>query len=220
MWLLVDGYNILHELDMIPQTVQPGQLQVARATLLDLIAEHLGPLSQRCTVVFDAAKGPSKLMRSEVHKGIEVRFSERREEADDLIEWLVKQCSTPKQLVVASSDRRLREAAQRRKATSIAADQFLEWLERQQAKRLRESNQPVSLDETSKQPPKVSQADTDELLAEFSKEKQPSTFQPRQGNKKIDTVPELPSWEDTFLNHPAQRDEAKRRATRKLPFER
>jgi predicted RNA-binding protein with PIN domain len=129
MWILIDGYNVLFALGMIPATVQAGDLQKARLSLLNMLADGLGEESKRCIVVFDATRAPARKGGDTVYRGIDVRFTKRREEADDLIVWLIKQCSAPKQLTVISSDHRLVEATTRRKATSIKADRFLEWLE-------------------------------------------------------------------------------------------
>jgi predicted RNA-binding protein with PIN domain len=131
MWTLVDGYNVLFALGLVPVPVKEGDLQRARVKLLSLLAEGLGEEAAHCTVVFDATHAPPRSPSDTVYRGIEVRFTKRREEADDLIVWLIQQCSAPKLLTVISSDHYLVEAARRRRATSVKADRFLEWLERQ-----------------------------------------------------------------------------------------
>lgn len=133
MRTLIDGYNVLFSLGWIPNPVKEGDLQRARQQLLEMLADGLGEKAKFCTVVFDAAKAPPRTPGDGVHRGIEVRFTKRREEADDLITWLITQCHVPKQLTVISSDHRLVEATNRKRATSIKADQFFEWLERQQS---------------------------------------------------------------------------------------
>lgn len=130
MYTLIDGYNVLFSLGMVPSPVKEGDLQFARASLLDMLVDALGEKGRTCTVVFDATRAPARAPGDYVHHGIEVRFTKRREEADDLIAWMIKQCSAPKQMTVISSDHRLVEAATRRKATSVRADQFVDWLAR------------------------------------------------------------------------------------------
>jgi len=132
MWILVDGYNVLFALGMIPAQVRPGDLQHARQHLLTLLANGLGTKANRCIVVFDATRNPPKKSGDMFFRGIEVRFTRRREEADDMLAGLIKQCSAPKQLTVISSDHQLVESARRRKAASVKAEKFLEWLEKQQ----------------------------------------------------------------------------------------
>jgi predicted RNA-binding protein with PIN domain len=129
--LLIDGYNVLFALGMVPHDVKEGDLHRARRALLDLLADGLGDSVKKCTVVFDGTRAPGRLPRETIYRGIEVRFTQRREEADDLIDWLIKQCSAPKQLTVVSSDHRLIEAAARRRAASVKSQDFLQWLEKQ-----------------------------------------------------------------------------------------
>lgn len=111
--------------------VKEGDLQRARQSLLQMLHEALGTKGKRCTVVFDATRAPSRAPGDTFFHGIDVRFTKRREEADDLIAFLIKQCTTPKQLTVISSDHRLVEAATRKRATSVRADNFLDWLDKQ-----------------------------------------------------------------------------------------
>jgi uncharacterized protein len=156
MWILVDGYNVLFALGMVPAEVKRGDLQKARLALLNLLADGLGENAKRCTVVFDATKSPPKTPGDMTFRGIEVRFTKRREEADDLLTYLIKQCSAPKQLTVISSDHQLVDSAKRRKATSVKAERFLEWLEHQK--------EPTT---TPAAPSAVSPEDREGWLAEF-----------------------------------------------------
>ena len=131
MKILIDGYNLLFSLGMIPSPVREGDLQRARQSLLQMLVDGLGDKRKSCTVVFDATKAPSRAPGDTFHHGIDVRFTKRREEADDLITYLITQCTTPKLLTVISSDHRLVEATTRKRATVVKADDFLDWLERQ-----------------------------------------------------------------------------------------
>lgn len=131
MLTLIDGYNVLFSLGMVPAPVKEGDLQRSRQSLLQMLYEALGTKGKSCTVVFDATRAPSRAPGDTFFHGIDVRFTKRREEADDLIAFLIKQCTTPKQLTVISSDHRLVEAATRKRATSVRADDFLDWLEEQ-----------------------------------------------------------------------------------------
>jgi predicted RNA-binding protein with PIN domain len=133
MPLLIDGYNVLFALGLVPKHVGPKVLEGARAYLLNLVADALGERARDAAVVFDAAGAPKHAPGDYFYRGIDVRFARRKQEADDLIEDLIRQCAVPKQLVVVSSDQRLRQAAGRRGATSVKADELLEWLDAQRA---------------------------------------------------------------------------------------
>lgn len=135
MSLLIDGYNLLHGSGILPKGVGPGTLERSRSALLNFLAEALEPGELRHTiVVFDAAAAPPGLPRSVDHHGISVRYAAQYENADELIEELIKADTSPRKLVVVSSDHRLHKAARRRKATPIDSDRwYAAMLERRRA---------------------------------------------------------------------------------------
>ena len=157
MLTLIDGYNVLFSLGMVPSPVKEGDLQRARQSLLQMLHEALAEKGKFCTVVFDATRAPSRAPGDTFFHGIDVRFTKRREEADDLIAYLITQCTTPKQLTVISSDHRLVEATSRKRATVVRADEFLDWLD------LQKPGQPAT--STAKQ---VSKAERDQWLKTFA----------------------------------------------------
>src|SRR5262249_37811832 len=59
--------------------------------------------------------------------GIAVHFT-RYEEADDLIEAIIRRVATPLQLTVVSNDRRIKEAARRRNCPVVECVEFWEML--------------------------------------------------------------------------------------------
>jgi predicted RNA-binding protein with PIN domain len=125
MSLIIDGYNLLHASGILARGVGPGVLERARTALLNFLAESLTAEElPRTTVVFDATQAPKGLERSMRHRGIDVRFALPGGEADDLIEQLIKADTSPRKLIVVSSDHRLHRAAKRRKATPIDSDRW------------------------------------------------------------------------------------------------
>jgi hypothetical protein len=123
MSLLIDGYNLLSAAGIIGRGVGPGSLQRARLALLNFLAESLEPADiPRTTVVFDAADPPPGLPRTVDHRGLTVRFASQYEDADALIEELIRLDSAPRRLTVVSSDHRLQRAARRRKARFVDSD--------------------------------------------------------------------------------------------------
>ena len=95
------------------------------------LADALGP--ERCretTVVLDATTPPADFPLESVYQGLNLVFALGDENADARIETLIAAHSAPKSLTVVSSDRRIRQAAQRRRARSLTADEFLDLLER------------------------------------------------------------------------------------------
>ena len=137
LWL-IDGYNLMHAAGAIDGRESRRELfQRKRRRFLCDLADALGP--ERCrqtTVVLDASTPPGDFPIKTVYQGLNLIFALGDENADARIEALIAAHSAPKSLTVVSSDRRIRRAAQRRRARSLSADEFLDLLERfQTAKR-------------------------------------------------------------------------------------
>ena len=134
MALLIDGYNLLNVSGVFPAGRRGGTLEQARNALLDWLADSLTP--DECTtttIVFDARHAPPGLPRQFKHRGVQVQFAPRKIEADDLIEELIRASSSPRQLIVVSSDHRLQRAAKRRKATAVDSDVWCREIDQQRA---------------------------------------------------------------------------------------
>jgi predicted RNA-binding protein with PIN domain len=130
MLYLIDGYNLLHAMGALSGPVGPQGLFKARLRLLGLLSGVLGTEAASVTVVFDAAAAPPDVLDDQQYQGIHVRFAVHQEQADDLIESLIRECSAPKQLAVVSDDRRIQKAAERRNCSVIGCLDFLEELAR------------------------------------------------------------------------------------------
>ncbi len=155
LWL-IDGYNLMHAAGALDgREIRRESFHRKRRRFLCDLADALGP--ERCretTVVLDASTPPADFPLKSVHQGLSLIFALGDENADARIEDLIAAHSAPKSLTVVSSDRRIRRAAQRRRARTLSADEFLDLLERfQTAKRHEMSYQnpatPRSLDRDS-----------------------------------------------------------------------
>jgi predicted RNA-binding protein with PIN domain len=130
-FLIIDGYNLLHAAGLGRVRYAPGDLERARHRLLALLCEKLSPVEQmRCTVVFDAGEQAPDAARERRHHEIRVLFAPPGFEADDLIEHLIAEHSSPKQLVVVSADHRIQKAAARRHARPVDSNRFWDRLQR------------------------------------------------------------------------------------------
>jgi uncharacterized protein len=128
--LLIDGYNLLFQSPLVGRGQGAGWLPLARERLLKLLAEHLQADHQaRTTVIFDAAKFGESPADFLFKNRIEVRFATEHQEADDLLEVLIRQAPQPKLLHVVSSDLRIRRCALARRANAIDAETFLRMLQ-------------------------------------------------------------------------------------------
>ncbi|MFL5327294.1 MAG: NYN domain-containing protein [Gemmataceae bacterium] len=128
MRYLIDGYNLAHASGDLRGKVGPHGLERARLALVARVAAgHDSPGD--VTVVFDARHAAGDKPSEENIQGIHVHYAVR-EEADDLIERLIRSDATPKKLTVVSSDRRLKDAARRRGCIAMTSGEYLDWLDR------------------------------------------------------------------------------------------
>jgi len=162
MSYLIDGYNLLHAMGLLRGRGGPMGLEKARLGLLGLLQGVYRDEATAVTVVFDAANAPPGASQEEEYQGIHVRFAVQQEQADDLIETLIRHASAPRQLTVVSDDRRIRHAAQRRHCTVSGCAEYLEWLERHRRERAR-SSRPAS-----PKPERLSRQETQHWLREFA----------------------------------------------------
>jgi predicted RNA-binding protein with PIN domain len=136
MRYLIDGYNLLHAMGLLLGKVGPHGLEKARLALLGRLHARYGADAGRVTVVFDASRAPPGAAAEQDYKGVRVRFA-LREEADDVIEELIRSDSAPRRLTVVSDDHRLQNAARRRCCPVLGCLDFLDELARPRPARAR-----------------------------------------------------------------------------------
>jgi len=119
---LIDGYNLLRAVQKLEEFSTLTNVQMCRA-----VSDYLSCIRDRGHVVFDGIGPPDKSAFGGM-SCLEVYFSGESREADDIIEDKIADNSAPKSLVVVSSDRRLRQAAAKRKAIDAPADLFWQTL--------------------------------------------------------------------------------------------
>ena len=159
MRYLIDGYNLMHAMGILLGRVGPQGLERARTRLLGHLHGAYGNESTCLTVIFDAANHPPGADATQNFHGIEVTFAVEVEEADDLLETLIKRESTPRNLRVVSDDHRIQRAARRRQCIVMSCGDFMDELERLRARRRKAPDLP--------KPEHVSDAETEHWLHEF-----------------------------------------------------
>src|SRR5690606_3973739 len=108
MRLLIDGYNLLHVSGVFAPRGGPASLERSRNALLAWLAATLeADEITHTTVVFDAREAVAGRPSSFNYRGISVMFASEYEDADALIEALVRAESAPRRLTVVSSDHRI-----------------------------------------------------------------------------------------------------------------
>ena len=163
--LLIDGYNVLFQSQLVGKGRGKLWLQRARERLLTLLQEKLSASEQRATqIVFDASRASDSTNSYRTSQGLTVTFATEYPEADDLIEEILRTHSHPKNLRVISSDQRIRRRAIARRAQSIDAESFLNELHRPPSKHV---PPPVSAETPAGTEPLPSHEEIEFWLKEF-----------------------------------------------------
>ncbi len=170
---LIDGYNLLFTAGFEGLNRGRGWLEQARQRLIKHLETHLPPEEHsRTLIVFDVSVDVLKARERDLedvrdgavspNSGIQVAFAFDFEEADDMLESLIRKHSSPKNLTVVSSDNRIRKCAMARRATSIGSDEFLNRLERPAHK-----SETIANEEASRADIRLSDREVEEWLREF-----------------------------------------------------
>jgi uncharacterized protein len=132
MPFIVDGYNLLHFI----QKASEDFGAITDVQLCRIISEYLRQISEKGEVVFDGT-GPRDKGGFDNISNLEVFFSGLRSDADTVIEDKIKASTAPRRLTIVSSDRRLRDAARRRKATVAKSQVFWDNVQKQLSRKTR-----------------------------------------------------------------------------------
>jgi uncharacterized protein len=127
---LIDGYNVMHAGGRLGPKLSREGFRRARRRFLDEISAALGPDGARqTTVVFDASVHPGDFALDATYRGSRILFALGDENADARIEEIIAGDANARTLTVVSSDRRIRQAAARRRAKVLTADKFWELID-------------------------------------------------------------------------------------------
>jgi predicted RNA-binding protein with PIN domain len=120
--LIIDGYNLIRQSPGL-RPLEAQDLEAGREALLQRLAAYRRRRPQhKITVVFDGWQAGDLKESRDQQQGLALIFSRRGERADEVIKRLLAQ--ERQRAVVVSSDRELREFADRVRATWITAAEF------------------------------------------------------------------------------------------------
>jgi len=154
---IIDGHNLL----WWAREARQGPESLTELMLVRLLGRYFSHIGQSGQIIFDGA-GPSDKTPFDNIEHLEVFFAGFGTDTDAVIEDKIKASTFPRQLIVVSSDRRLRKVAHARKARTVTAKVF--WAELQ-----RTLNRPVA-DQPEEPPAKqfgLSDVETDQWLRFF-----------------------------------------------------
>ena len=153
--LIIDGYNLLWSV----QNVEGDFESISDVQLCRIVGKYLKSIGESGDIIFDGIGPPDKSGFDNISK-LEVSFTGLATDADTVIEDKIRANTAPRRLTVVSSDRRLRDAARARRATSIKSEIF--WGNvRKQLSRKRAINEPAAKRQG------LSESETEEWLKFF-----------------------------------------------------
>jgi predicted RNA-binding protein with PIN domain len=129
MRYVLDGYNLLFALGWLLRGDQPGRRRWAREKLLHHLHSAPGVEPGTVTVVFDAGEARHVAASDDRTNGVRVLFAVEQN-ADDLIEELIRHEPRPRQLTVVSNDHRLHHAARHRHCPILSCLDYFEQISR------------------------------------------------------------------------------------------
>ena len=125
---LVDGYNLMLGSVVSPDAKAKRNLHDSRHYFLRWLESKLEP-HQRSSVcvVFDTSRTSHQDQQSMFH-GIRIIYSTSHLSADECIQQLIREHTSPQKLTVVSSDHQIQRTAKARGATSIDSEIWMESL--------------------------------------------------------------------------------------------
>jgi len=126
MAVIIDGHNLLHSI----HEEDPDSEPISDVRLCRILGMFLKQTGERGEIIFDGT-GPLDKSRFYNISNLEVFFAGLSSDADTVIEEKIKASTAPKKLTIVSSDRRLRDAARKRKATVVKSQIFWDNLRKQ-----------------------------------------------------------------------------------------
>lgn len=123
---IIDGHNLLYAI----RKTEEGSDTPSDIALCRVLSTYFKLTGEKAEIVFDGTGPPDKTGLDSI-SNLEVLFAGSRTDADTVIEDKVRASTAPKGLTVVSSDRRLRQAAHARRATSVKSEVFWTDVEKQ-----------------------------------------------------------------------------------------
>ena len=124
--VIIDGHNLLWSIQQTNKNLEP----ISSVQLCRVVGRYLKLTGETGEIVFDGIGPPDKSGFDEI-SSLEVFFTGRSTDADTVIETKIKADTSPRRLIVVSSDRRIRKAAHTRKAIPVRSEKFWDDVRRQ-----------------------------------------------------------------------------------------
>jgi hypothetical protein len=123
---IIDGHNLLHTIFKL----EGDSGAISDVGLCRILGRYFNLTGEKGEMIFDGT-GPADKSGFDNINNLEVFFAGLGTDADTVIEDKIIANTAPKRLTIVSSDRRLRTAAHKRKATSMKSDVFWNDIQKQ-----------------------------------------------------------------------------------------
>ncbi|VAX39947.1 hypothetical protein MNBD_PLANCTO02-1642 [hydrothermal vent metagenome] len=201
-FLIIDGYNLMHAAGMARLQYGRGDLERCRNAFINLLSLAISEeQAARTIMVFDAFGAPDNVSRKYLIAGMTILFASPGSDADTAIEEMIADHSSPRQVLIVSSDHRIQKAARKRRAQSMDSDVFLLELEKLAEKRKKqgEALPPQKFGH------RITELETDYWLDEFGSI--PTTMK-EAGIEPLEVKENKPSGDANKTPSPQQKTEA------------
>ena len=136
-WLLVDGYNILHEWPGLREYLE-SDFDHARTILIDKLTEFRTFIDAQIIIVFDAYKVKGGKRSVQKIGGLYVVFTREAETADEYIEEVARKKCPQDRVTIASSDGPVQMIGFKEGALILSSRDFIEYVENSRKMTLRD----------------------------------------------------------------------------------
>ncbi|GAC1320141.1 MAG: hypothetical protein NVS2B16_03850 [Chloroflexota bacterium] len=123
-YILVDGYNVIRG-DPRLQAMERVNLEQARNLLVQILASSPRLAHDHIVVVFDGADGSRSHVHSQRRGRVEMLYSARGQQADDVIVSYARDLAPKEKVVVVSNDVEVRESSRAAGADISGTDNLL-----------------------------------------------------------------------------------------------
>jgi uncharacterized protein len=138
-WLIIDGYNLLHQADGLAELLQ-SDIQLARQRLVRMVENTAHRMAPQTTIVFDGRESGQDASLTAKH--LEIYFSPSNLSADTIIERLVCKFPTPGKILVVTSDHAEHDTVSSAGAHVMSSREFMAQCERDARKTIPKQTRP------------------------------------------------------------------------------
>ncbi|MHC4644993.1 MAG: NYN domain-containing protein [Planctomycetota bacterium] len=119
MPIIIDGHNLLWSI----HNASADRESIGDVRLCHILGRYLRLTGEKAELVFDGPGPPDKRPFDNI-ANLDVSFSGRDADADQVIEDKIAASTAPRALTLVSSDRKLRAAARARRAATVKSETF------------------------------------------------------------------------------------------------